>query len=317
MFIHNVYKPCENKINNLLDEDLNYFRYSYIMKPIVSIFVFILVSFHVYSQTLEDVTSSISQEISKLDIHETGSNILVLPLEVVGFPDEVQGLYVSDKITSYLVQFKKFNVVEREQVSQIFNEQKLSMYGLIEGEAAKKIGNLMSVNIIVSGRIYRTDRGGEISIRAIHTENGKILHATTKPFDFKSDTLTPQSYGGLTGSWKVTKNAPYLNENNTIYKKIILRKDGEFSLYMKNNNGSDVEIQGKYEIDGNNINYYSSRMIIDGRLTPYKKLTNRLEGTIYLVNGKLYFNYTSMGQKIRTRLDSMNPKFRCEAERIK
>lgn len=284
------------------------------MKKLIHLIILLVLTSTLESNSQEKAFMEIVDELVKIE-KKSSENALVMPFESIGFEDSAYGLYVADKISAHLMQKKRFSLIEREKVSSILEEQKLSMYGLIKKEEAQKIGTLLSVNIIITGRLYRTDAGAEISVRAIDTETGKLLTVVNKKYPIKTTISGGKPVSGFVGKWKVVENAPYLTNNDTEYKSIELNQDNTYILTMINNNGSEVEIHGKYEIKNNNINYYSGKMLIDGNVSSYTKLSRRLEGTIYLEGGRLYFNYTSMGYAKRVRLDAKNKEYRCTAVR--
>jgi len=81
------------------------------------------------------------------------------------------------QFTDALVNRDRFNVVERELLDAVLQEQKLSQTDLIDRKTAIKVGNLIAAHAIVTGDIIETKLGREIIARVIDTETGRILAA--------------------------------------------------------------------------------------------------------------------------------------------
>lgn len=59
---------------------------------------------------------------------------------------------VTDRLMAVIAGNRQFRLVERSQLNQIFNEQKLQIGGLTDGEAAVKIGSLLPVDLLLTAR---------------------------------------------------------------------------------------------------------------------------------------------------------------------
>jgi len=285
------------------------------MKKILTICIIVFFSLAASARTEESAFKEIASEISGVTAKMKNGTIAVFPFETVGFADSNYGIYSADKISAALSKQKNITLVEREKLSGIMKEKELSMLGVVEQDEARKIGNLLSIEAVIVGRVYRTENGSDITVKVIETLSGKVLAVITRHYEYTSQLSGDKKHGGFFGTWRVTTTAPYLIEQDMHYEKIVLNSDDSFSLFMTNNNGSYVEIRGKYRIEKNNINYIPMQMYFDENPTSFKRLSRELEGTIYLVEGRLYFNYTGMDKQKRSRLDAMNIQYRCVAER--
>jgi curli biogenesis system outer membrane secretion channel CsgG len=104
------------------------------------------------------------------------------------------GQAAADELTTQLVNTGKFTVVERAQLDAVLAEQNLGASGRVTGETAAKIGQLLGVQLILTGSItqFSIERtgigfrgiGGSYSnaesmldVRLINTATGEILMA--------------------------------------------------------------------------------------------------------------------------------------------
>ena len=149
----------------------------------------------------------------------------------------------------------------------------------------------------------------------------RFCPAEGTPFD-KIGPLLAQTYPrfaahafiGATGI-AVRALAPLLKHKSIDAPVLVLDPAGTFALHLINNADRVVEIQGAYRVTGNKIDYRPQRMFFDGEATSFARRSEWIQGTVYLVNGKLYFNYAGKGNS-RERNDAMNSEFRCVAERV-
>jgi len=255
------------------------------------------------------IASKVSDLLPKL---KNGS-IAVFPFEAHGFSDFAYGLYVSDKLSAAISAKNKLLLVEREKLNRLMKEKELSMSGAIKQDDARKIGSLLAIDAIVLGRVYRAEHGYELMVKVIDTQSGIVLAMITRKYIAP---VKKQKGSGFVGTWRVTKTASYLVNQNMRYEKLVLKKDRSFSLHMVNNADRLVEIEGRYRVDRNNINYRALKIYFDGSRTSFMRMNSKLQGTIFLIKGKLYFNYSGTGKKKKTRLDAMDRRYRCVAERI-
>lgn len=285
------------------------------MKKIFAAAAVLFFAFSASAETEDAVFNKISKEISGLRSKLDKGTVAVIPFEAVGFTDSAYGTYAADKLSAAISRENKLTLVEREKLSGILQEKELSMTGIVEEDEAKKIGALLSVDAIISGRVYRTEKGADITIRVINARSGILISVISRSYGYASKISGIKKDPWFTGTWEVTETAPYLLERDMRYEKLVLRNDKSFSLFLENNDGRSVEIRGHYKVKDNNIDYDPQQMLFDGRTTSFKRAGTRPMGTIYLDKGKLYFNYTSMGSGERVRLDAMNKEFRNVAER--
>lgn len=85
------------------------------------------------------------------------------------------GKLIPEELTTRLFQTGEFQVVERQLLNKVLQEQKLGMSGMIDASSAAQIGKLLGVDAIVTGTV--TDRGDAIRINArmIETEKAHVF----------------------------------------------------------------------------------------------------------------------------------------------
>lgn len=109
-------------------------------------------------------------------------------LSIATFPFEQKGavskasLAFQDNMIDSLVNQNRFQVVERNKLDLILQEQKLSRTKLIDRGTALRLGKLVASHSIMTGSIIETRTGVEIVGRMIDTETSEIL-ATEDVYD--------------------------------------------------------------------------------------------------------------------------------------
>jgi TolB-like protein len=102
-------------------------------------------------------------------------------LSITAFPFEQKGevskasLAFQDNLIDALVQRNRFQVIERDRLDIILQEQKLSRTKLFDQSTALKLGKLIAAQAIVTGSIIETHTGIEVVARMIDTETSEIL----------------------------------------------------------------------------------------------------------------------------------------------
>ncbi len=89
------------------------------------------------------------------------------------------GSAVADMITTALVQSKKFNVIERQNIEKILKEQELWLSGIVDSGTTKKIGQITGVGFLVVGSVSKLGDYIEMDLRMLDTETGKIVLSTS------------------------------------------------------------------------------------------------------------------------------------------
>ena len=69
----------------------------------------------------------------------------------------------------------KFEVVERNLLQKVLEEQKLGMTGYIDQETAISLGQILGVDAIITGSITDLGTNVKINARLISTETGSVF----------------------------------------------------------------------------------------------------------------------------------------------
>lgn len=88
------------------------------------------------------------------------------------------GRYIAEELNARLFRLKMFQVIERRMLDPVLQEQKLTMTGLVDTAASKKVGSLLGLDGVITGSI--SDLGGRVKVngRMIDTESGQVLTAS-------------------------------------------------------------------------------------------------------------------------------------------
>ena len=125
----------------------------------------------VFDHLVEEAVSDLSRQ--ELDI---GS------LAVWGIRSQATGIDVegiSQKLLTQLVGLDRFKVISRERLSELLDEQNLSLTGSIDSDSAVKIGNLVGVEGFIDGYLSVDDAQASLSLSLTETASGVIVWAKT------------------------------------------------------------------------------------------------------------------------------------------
>jgi PBP1b-binding outer membrane lipoprotein LpoB len=109
-----------------------------------------------------------------------GKQININSIAVWDIKSKTVGLDVETirlKLISELVNQKRFNVISRERLKDLLDEQSLSLSGTIDENSAVEIGKLIGVEGFIDGYCSLEDNQIILSLNLIETKRGVILWA--------------------------------------------------------------------------------------------------------------------------------------------
>jgi len=84
----------------------------------------------------------------------------------------------SEKLTNGLARHKRLSVLERNHIVQILSELHLSETGVLDPKSAKRVGDALGADVIVTGTLAKLEKGTEINARGLFLGNGRIIAAS-------------------------------------------------------------------------------------------------------------------------------------------
>lgn len=85
------------------------------------------------------------------------------------------GKYISEELTTRLYRTGKFEVIERQLLDKIIQEQKISLSGIVDENSAVELGKILGVDAIATGTIGDLGISVKINARLISAESGKLF----------------------------------------------------------------------------------------------------------------------------------------------
>jgi hypothetical protein len=117
-------------------------------------------------------------------------NIAVLDLDPTGI-SVTESQFLSDRLRTELFETGVFQVVERQKMNSILQEQGFQNTGCTSLECAVEIGQLLNVKQMVAGSIGKIEDIYSISLRLINVQTGAITKTATRDYEGKlSSVLT-------------------------------------------------------------------------------------------------------------------------------
>jgi hypothetical protein len=109
-------------------------------------------------------------------------NVAVLDLDPTGITEK-DARFLSDRLRTEMFETGSFQVVEREKMEEILEEQGFQNTGCTSIECAVEIGQLLNVNRIIAGGIGKIEEIYSISLRMIDVESGAIVRTATEDYE--------------------------------------------------------------------------------------------------------------------------------------
>jgi len=90
---------------------------------------------------------------------------------------------VTEWLTIFLVENQAFEMVERRELKKVLQEQNLGQTGIIEAESAAQVGEILGVNILITGTLISVGDTLEVTTRLVDATNGAIIGADSVSVD--------------------------------------------------------------------------------------------------------------------------------------
>lgn len=125
--------------------------------------------------TLDSELNNLAGQISQSFSENEKTDIAIIEFSDIDGKITNLGRFLAEELTTRLYMSGKFNVVERQLLNKIMQEQEMSLTGMIDENSAVRLGHLLGVQAIVSGSI--TDLGSylKVNARLISSESGQVF----------------------------------------------------------------------------------------------------------------------------------------------
>jgi len=132
----------------------------------------VLFSF-IYTIVLSNIIPLIAQETEKIP------RIAVFNFEDtnVAAEKEKYGEAIAGMLMTELINGKVFQVIERSEIDRMMSEMAFQVSGAVDVNTAKRIGEILGVDILVFGTVAKFGQLVESDIRLIDTQSGRALLA--------------------------------------------------------------------------------------------------------------------------------------------
>ena len=88
---------------------------------------------------------------------------------------KIEARNITERFSYELSQTRKFNIIERQQLDLILDEQKTQLSGCVADECAVEIGELVGAQYVIAGSVTKTFGLYGIAVRLIDVESGEII----------------------------------------------------------------------------------------------------------------------------------------------
>lgn len=151
-----------------------------------------------------------------------------MSLSILPFSGKIKNSTVQemadDFLAAALIDQKRFQIVEREKLKQILQEQKLAKEKLTDPEHSIQVGRLMSADAMLATTITEGQKSVEIISRLINTETAEVMETKDAYVEDKSLASVKELMEGLaaklTVSLPVVEGIVVKREKGTVFSDI-------------------------------------------------------------------------------------------------
>jgi len=240
-----------------------------------------------FTQTLDEGLKNLSEQIALGMSDSKKQKIAVIEFSDLDGKITEFGKFLSEELITRLFISKKFNVIERQLLNKVIEENKFTLTGLVDETTAKELGRILGLDAICSGTI--TDLGNYVKVNArlISTETGSIFSVASIKID-KDDAVRK-----LMGMVSINQKLPLASES-----------------------GSTVNVAGNLILNGDFKQDISAGWIKE---IDWDRTNDKDAGTNYskIVNDELFIHHDGNSKIIFTqdiRVISTNLLFKAKAK---
>ncbi len=151
-----------------------------------------------------------------------------MSLSILPFNGKIKNSSVQEMADDFLVAAivdqKRFQVVEREKLKQILQEQKLAKEKLTDPEHSVQIGKLISADALVATTVTEGQKSVEIVSRLVNTETAEVMETKDAYIEDKSLAAVKELMDGLAAKlslgFPVVEGMVIKREKGTVYSDI-------------------------------------------------------------------------------------------------
>jgi len=154
------------------------------MKKVILFLLFNLFCMNLFSQqfTINETTINASQEISqRLPI---GNSLAVLSIKSLS--DDLT-LHIIGLLETGLVHSERLQIVSRQRIQTVMNEQNFGMSGYVDDKTAQRIGRLLGARFVLTGEIIKPENKYFFNIQVLETETAIIIYS--KSYEIRNSEL--------------------------------------------------------------------------------------------------------------------------------
>ena len=154
------------------------------MKKSILFLLINLFCMNLFSQqfTINEATTNASQEIiQRLPV---GSSFAVINIESLS--DDLS-LHIIGLLETGLVHSERLQIVSRQRIQTVMDEQNFGMSGYVDDNTAQRIGRLLGARFVLTGEIIKPENRYFLNIQVLETETAIIMYS--KSYEIRNSEL--------------------------------------------------------------------------------------------------------------------------------
>jgi TolB-like protein len=146
------------------------------------LFFYIVPNLFSQQYTLDDSTRITSQEI--VQKIRAGSSFAVVSIKSLS--DDLTS-HIIGLLETALVNTEKLQMISRQRVQDVLNEQDFGISGYVDDESAQKIGKILGAKYILTGDLVKPEKKYFLNVQILETETAIIMYS--RSFEIKNSEL--------------------------------------------------------------------------------------------------------------------------------
>ena len=157
--------------------------------------------------------------------------------------DAITAKNITDRFSHEISRTKRFDIVEREMIKKILEEQKFQKSGCVADECAVEIGQMIGVEQIIAGSVSKIENFYSLSIRLISVETGEIIYQDIADYEGSIKDFIQVTIKNLALRMAAEVSIGSVQTGETA--QYALTKKGEVSFNINQSNVS-IFVDGRY-----------------------------------------------------------------------
>ncbi|MBD3226418.1 MAG: hypothetical protein GF313_16940 [Caldithrix sp.] len=174
---------------------------------------------HLTGQIVQELLQTRTSKIAVVEFSDLENNVNQL------------GRFLAEELITRLFRTRTFEVIERQMLHKVMEENRLTLSGIVDATSAKELGRILGVDAIATGSITDLGHSIKVNARLISTETGKVFSVASVNL-IKNNTVKKLLGEPIDGQTKIPTPSVRIPPKEKPTPQMVVKKEG-FSIVLQ------------------------------------------------------------------------------------